>query len=59
MTTRTRKKACESKRRYDTRREAQAHIQRLIKQGAAPRLMNAYRCPHCKGWHVGHRERGR
>jgi hypothetical protein len=40
------------KKGYTSREEAEAHAQRLSgRDGAA---MNAYRCPTCTKWHVGH-----
>jgi hypothetical protein len=57
MATRTKGNTCGSKRPHPDRAAAQAHVQRLVRQGAAPGLMTTYRCRLCGAWHVGHRER--
>ena len=45
---------CRRKRRYRTKKGAKKAILRTqaICGGAA---MCAFRCPHCDGWHIGHR----
>ena len=40
------------KRGYDSREEAVAHAQSMMKRGEQP--MSAYRCDTCSKWHVGH-----
>ena len=44
---RLRRKACEGKQSYATLEAATAVTQRL-------RGLNAYKCKHCSGFHVGH-----
>ena len=51
-----RKKACEGKQRHATREEALGHSSRL-KHLAEEKNIRVYRCPFCKGWHVGHYRR--
>ena len=45
---------CHSKRTYPNSREAkQAARWTMATQGGSK--MIAYRCPHCKKWHAGHK----
>ena len=46
---------CRQKRQFHTRAAALRVVHTLIEQGAAEGSMNAYRCPRCGAWHVGHR----
>ena len=52
----TRGRACVGKKAHTTRADADAdaHRLRLIARGAAPEGIRAYRCRHCRHWHVGH-----
>lgn len=52
-----RDKACEGKQRHDTREQANAHKNNLIRKGNV--LLEVYLCPWCNKYHVGHRPRGR
>jgi len=45
--------ACVGKRRYNSRREARAHRNRL--KGGGP--LNIYLCPFCGCYHLGHMPR--
>lgn len=51
-----RRKACLGKRRYDT--EDQALCARRLAIGRGAVHIGAYKCPHCAGWHIGHRPMG-
>lgn len=46
---RLRRKACEGKVRYLTHADACTVLSRLNR-----RELNAYRCPHCGWYHIGH-----
>jgi len=59
VTTATKNRMCEGKHRHPTRAEALAHIGSLVRRGAHGGRLNAYKCPHCDGFHVGHRPRRR
>lgn len=47
---------CEGKHRFASYAQAQSTLRNNLKREAHP-----YRCPDCKGWHIGNRdyERGR
>jgi hypothetical protein len=48
---------CMGKNPYRYKRDAKLAVKRIACQGGgghSPRLMQAYRCPHCDRWHVGH-----
>lgn len=51
-----RRKACEGKRRYDTRTEAKAGLKNFVRmQGHGhPGTLRAYRCEFCEKFHFGH-----
>lgn len=54
--TETKGRKCRGKKRHGTRKEALAHLRRLIRKGAWAAWLNVYRCEHCnQGWHVGHK----
>ena len=42
------------KRRFNTRRDAKNHIRFLEHKGANVGTIQAYRCPECDWFHVGH-----
>lgn len=43
-------KACESKKRYTCRGDAEEAIRLCAEHGTTG--LHSYRCPHCKGWHL-------
>lgn len=45
-----RNKACESKNRYATHREAEEAIAACAEHGT--RGLRSYQCAYCKGWHL-------
>lgn len=47
-------KTCAQKRPYRTKREAKAAIVSVLTNSGG-RAMNAFRCEHCRAWHIGHR----
>lgn len=48
-----RHKACERKKRYGSRGEAEAAIRDCKRHGS--RDLHCYRCPYCGGWHLTHK----
>lgn len=46
-------KQCRGKVRFTDRAEAKAHMRRFPRKNT----MQAYRCPHCGWWHIGHKIR--
>jgi hypothetical protein len=50
----SRKRACETKRRYETADEARGAMYGAARRGAALKSLIAYRCKYCPGWHIGH-----
>ncbi len=48
-----RHKACERKKRYASRTEAEAAIRDCKRHGS--RDLHCYRCPYCNGWHLTHK----
>ncbi len=42
---------CRGKRRYRDRIAAELHAADMNRNNSVP--VKAYRCPYCKGWHVG------
>lgn len=57
----TKARECGTKFRHDSKAGADAQAASLHRNRAAtPATAHVYRCPHCGGWHVGHRkQRGR
>ncbi|GAA3550594.1 hypothetical protein GCM10022419_033560 [Nonomuraea rosea] len=55
MSTETKGRKCDGKRRYSHLEQATRVRARLILQGAHPAWLRAYACEHCDGFHVGHR----
>lgn len=53
-----RNRGCAGKRQHATRDEAFAQLASLRRRDTAIGV-HVYRCPHCGGWHVGHRLRQR
>lgn len=51
---RIRRKSCTRKIRHATEADAREHIGALVRRKGWTGRMNAYRCPFCNGWHVGH-----
>ncbi|MCT9932416.1 hypothetical protein N5079_19635 [Planotetraspora sp. A-T 1434] len=52
----TKGRACDGKRRHDSREAAAAALQRLVRKGAFKDWLTVYECPHCDGgFHVGHK----
>lgn len=53
--TRTRARMCTGKVRHPDKAAAEAAMWRMVREGAARRRLNVYRCDHCEGgFHVGH-----
>jgi predicted RNA-binding Zn-ribbon protein involved in translation (DUF1610 family) len=50
---RIRRKECEQKKRYE--HEAHARIVACQARYRTHDAIAAYKCPHCSGWHIGHR----
>lgn len=48
---RIRRRSCTGKIRHADRAHAVQHMLGLRRR--SPALLNVYRCPFCKGWHVG------
>ena len=48
-----RHKACERKKRYASRTEAEAAIRDCRRHGS--RDLHCYQCPYCGGWHLTHK----
>lgn len=48
-----RHKACERKKRYASRVEAEAAIRDCRRHGS--RDLHCYQCPYCNGWHLTHK----
>ena len=46
-------KACERKKRYASRTEAEAAIRDCRRHGS--RDLHCYQCPYCGGWHLTHK----
>lgn len=44
---------CDGKRRYAGPYTAHAALKRISKKREAGGKLEAYRCPHCQGWHLG------
>lgn len=53
-----RRKACEGKRRHPSVREAQHAVQVLYQRHVVDGEVQAYQCPFCGGYHVGHARHG-
>jgi hypothetical protein len=51
-----RKKACDGKKRHDTFLEAAKAAEAM--RDIHCQFLHAYRCPHCKHYHVGHSRPG-
>ena len=51
-------RACERKKRYDTRVDARKAAERSSRRKDAPKIF-VYECPYCGGWHLTHRRPGR
>lgn len=53
-------RACEGKRGYRTRLDAENSLRKLLRQrGGRRSTMDVYRCPNCSSWHFGHTKRRR
>ena len=50
---RLRHKACERKKRYHTRADAESAIRDCKRHGS--RDLHCYQCPYCGGWHLTHK----
>lgn len=58
MTTKTKGRMCDGKSRFDDRTRAEGAMWAYVHRcGAKPSRLNVYACPHCDGWHWGHRGR--
>lgn len=55
----SRARECGTKIPHRSRGAALKQIRSLIQAGTNGRAMQAYRCPHCGAWHVGHRKNRR
>jgi hypothetical protein len=53
---RIRRKACDGKVRHKDAAGAKIAMRKTAHGAAAARTsgLNAYQCPHCQGWHIGH-----
>ena len=51
-----RKKSCEGKKRHDTFLDASRAAE--VMRDRHCQFLHAYRCPHCKKYHVGHTRPG-
>ncbi|CAM5457348.1 hypothetical protein TMEC54S_03488 [Thauera mechernichensis] len=51
---RIRRRSCKRKIRHVSEADARHHIAALLNRKGWTGRMNAYRCPFCNGWHVGH-----
>ena len=50
--------ACRGKQRFNTPAEANAVLHDInLRRGAAKAHRGAFRCPHCGGWHLAHKNR--
>lgn len=45
-------RTCKTKYRYSTRKKARASARYC--QRIKGEFVEAYKCPHCQGWHIGH-----
>lgn len=52
-------KTCQAKRRYTSEVEARAGAVVDMRERANRHRLWVYRCPHCSGWHLTHKEQGR
>lgn len=50
-----RTRQCRSKRRHRSRSEAITAMDLLAFSTGQRGLLNVYRCPWCRSWHVGHK----
>jgi hypothetical protein len=46
--------ACDAKIRFDTHAHAQARIAAIYGRRRTRTTIVAYRCPFCRGYHIGH-----
>lgn len=56
---RIRHRSCTGKVRHGDVQAAQAARRGLQERKGYDGPMDCYRCPFCKGWHIGHRARQR
>lgn len=60
MATRSKGRGCTGKVAQPTREAALAQLASLVRRrGALSSRYQAYQCPHCGAWHIGHRPRGK
>lgn len=52
---RLRRRECEGKARHTERGHAMIALRRLHQMHGHQGQLHVYRCPHCGGFHVGHR----
>jgi hypothetical protein len=50
-------RSCDHKKRYRSRKEAKAALQRLVRSPLCTGQLNVYRGNFCAGWHFGHTPR--
>lgn len=55
---RIRRKACGSKRKFATEKEAQQQAYRVKNATGTTAYVKAYKCAHCNCWHWGNRNGG-
>ena len=49
--------SCQKKVRHSNRKKADAHIRKMAKsKKRASKNLVAYKCVHCKGYHVGNKK---
>jgi hypothetical protein len=51
--TKKQRRACHGKIKWPSRKNASA-VARALQETFGDGAMSAYRCPLCRGWHVGH-----
>jgi hypothetical protein len=49
---------CRRKIRHKTKEQAERTIWQLARREGKATTLNAYYCPMCRGYHVGHRPQG-
>jgi hypothetical protein len=56
VTTKTKARMCQGKVRHDAKQAAKDAMWAYVREfSARPSRLNVYPCPHCTGWHWGHR----
>jgi len=50
----TRAQTCGRKKKHADKAAAERHMDRLVRGGASPDILNVYKCRFGPHWHVGH-----